>query len=127
KQSIWISLIMLTIKTHLKLFLKRLSMFGINKNLSIHFIGIGGIGMSGIAEILIRLGYQITGSDLSNSEVVENLRELGATIHQGHKEENVHGAQIVVYSSAITKENPEYNYAIEHKIPLIKRAEMLAE
>lgn len=118
---------MLTIKTHLKLFLKRLSMFGINKNLSIHFIGIGGIGMSGIAEILIRLGYQITGSDLSNSEVVENLRELGATIHQGHKEENVHGAQIVVYSSAITKENPEYNYAIEHKIPLIKRAEMLAE
>ena len=102
-------------------------MFGINKDLSIHFIGIGGIGMSGIAEILIRLGYQVSGSDLTTSDVIDNLKSLGANIYQGHREENVQDAQIVVYSSAINKENPEYDYALKQNIPLIKRAEMLAE
>lgn len=102
-------------------------MFGINKDFSIHFIGIGGIGMSGIAEILINLGYKVSGSDLSSSDVVQRLKSLGAEIYSEHKKENVKESQIVVYSSAIKEDNPEYAYAIENKIPLIKRAEMLAE
>ena len=102
-------------------------MFGINKNLKIHFVGIGGIGMSGIAHILLSLGYKVSGSDLTRGPNVDKLESLGAKIYIGHKKENMANAQILVYSSAIDKTNPEVQIAIEHKIPIIKRAEMLAE
>jgi UDP-N-acetylmuramate--alanine ligase len=102
-------------------------MFGINKNLKIHFIGIGGIGMSGIAGILLNLGYQVSGSDLNTSANTEKLEKQGATIFKGHFKENIQDVQLVVYSSAINESNPEIQKAREDNIPIIKRAEMLAE
>ena len=93
----------------------------------IHFVGIGGIGMSGIAEILINQGFTVSGSDLSLSDVTQRLASLGAVINQGHAPENVHGADVLVYSSAVTADNPEILEATERKIPSIRRAEMLAE
>ncbi|HUX06794.1 MAG TPA: UDP-N-acetylmuramate--L-alanine ligase [Acidobacteriota bacterium] len=93
----------------------------------IHFVGIGGIGMSGIAEVLLNLGYSITGSDLENSPIVERLRSLGATVAIGHDGANVEDAQVLVYSSAVTVDNPEVVAARNRKIPVIPRAEMLAE
>lgn len=93
----------------------------------LHFIGIGGIGMSGIAEVLLDLGYKVSGSDLNSSAVIENLQRKGADIFIGHKAENVSGATLVVYSSAIDKTNPEVVCAMELEIPMIRRAEMLAE
>ena len=102
-------------------------MFGINKTLNVHFIGIGGIGMSGIAEVLIRLGYHVTGSDLSDSDSVQKLKSLGAQVYIGHDAKNVKEVQIVVYSSAVNVENPEVIEAKKLGIPIIKRAEMLAE
>jgi len=93
----------------------------------IHFVGIGGIGMSGIAEVLLNLGYKISGSDLKSSAVTERLASLGATVFEGHAAENVVGAEVVVNSSAITSENPEVAKARELHIPVIQRAEMLAE
>jgi UDP-N-acetylmuramate--alanine ligase len=102
-------------------------MFGINKNLKLHFIGIGGIGMSGIAKVLMNLGYQVSGSDLSESETVSKLKKNGAEVYIGHDSKNIKDVQIVVYSSAIDESNPEIIEARKQKIPLIKRAEMLAE
>jgi UDP-N-acetylmuramate--alanine ligase len=102
-------------------------MFGINKNLKIHFIGIGGIGMSGIAEILLNLGYQVSGSDLNESANTIKLQKQGAQIFKGHLKENIQEVQLVVYSSAINEQNPEIIEARELNIPIIKRAEMLAE
>lgn len=102
-------------------------MFGINKNLKIHFIGIGGIGMSGIAEVLLNLGYRVSGSDIVKSQTVEKLISKGAQIEIGHKKENISDTQIIVYSSAIDYENPEIVEALSKKIPIVKRAEMLAE
>ena len=102
-------------------------MFGINKNLKLHFIGIGGIGMSGIAEVLLNLGYKVSGSDVSDGDVVNRLRSQGAEVYIGHNENNVKDAQLIVYSSAINELNPEFVYGVKNKIPLIKRAEMLAE
>lgn len=93
----------------------------------IHFVGIGGIGMSGIAEVLINLGYKITGSDLSESQLTRHLVELGAVISKGHNAKTIEGADVVVYSSAIKKDNPEVVAAKEKFIPVIPRAEMLAE
>lgn len=93
----------------------------------IHFIGIGGIGMSGLAEILINQGFKVSGSDLALSEVTDHLQELGAEIHEGHKGENLDNVDLVVYSSAVNLENPEVKEARNRKIPTIKRAEMLAE
>jgi UDP-N-acetylmuramate--alanine ligase len=93
----------------------------------IHFVGIGGIGMSGIAEVLLTLGYKVSGSDLRESAVTERLRGLGATIYIGHRAENVAGAEVVVTSSAIARENPEVKAAHSAAIALIQRAEMLAE
>ena len=93
----------------------------------IHFVGIGGIGMSGIAEVLLNLGYKVSGSDLRNSAVTQRLASLGATIFEGHRAENVAGSEVVVTSSAISRENPEVAEAHEHHIPVIQRAEMLAE
>jgi UDP-N-acetylmuramate--alanine ligase len=93
----------------------------------IHFVGIGGIGMSGIAEVLINLGYKISGSDLKRSAVTDQLKGLGATIFEGHGAENVAGAEVVVTSSAINLKNPEVEEAHKLHIPVIQRAEMLAE
>ena len=93
----------------------------------IHFVGIGGIGMSGIAEVLLNLGYKISGSDLKSSAVTQRLASLGATTFEGHAAENVIGAEVVVTSSAIATDNPEVAKARELHIPVIRRAEMLAE
>jgi len=93
----------------------------------IHFVGIGGIGMSGIAEVLLTLGYKVTGSDLKSSAVTERLAEKGAIIFEGHQPENITGAEVVVASSAIRRDNPEISAAHAQLIPVIQRAEMLAE
>ena len=93
----------------------------------IHLIGIGGSGMSGIAEVLLSSGYAVSGSDLKSSPVTERLRKLGATIHEGHTAENVQGAHVVVVSSAVPADNVEIVEAHRLKIPVIPRAEMLAE
>ncbi len=93
----------------------------------IHFVGIGGIGMSGIAEILINQGFEVSGSDLHLTEVTNRLTELGAKIYEGHSSENVKEADVLVYSSAVIPDNPEVRAAAERNIPIIKRAEMLAE
>ena len=93
----------------------------------IHFVGIGGIGMSGIAEVLLNLGYQISGSDLRNSAVTERLAALGASTFEGHAAANIAGADVVVTSSAIPVDNPEVAEARRLHVPVIQRAEMLAE
>ncbi|WP_341502929.1 UDP-N-acetylmuramate--L-alanine ligase [Gallaecimonas sp. GXIMD4217] len=93
----------------------------------IHFVGIGGAGMGGIAEVLLGEGYQITGSDLSNNAVTERLAGLGATIWHQHGADNVAGASVVVVSTAIGADNPEIQEAQRQRIPVVRRAEMLAE
>ncbi len=93
----------------------------------IHFVGIGGIGMSGIAEVLLNLGYKVSGSDLKSSAVTQRLAGLGAAVFEGHCAENIAGAEVVVTSSAIAAENPEVVEAHRLHLPVIQRAEMLAE
>jgi UDP-N-acetylmuramate--alanine ligase len=93
----------------------------------VHFIGIGGIGMSGIAEILLTMGYAVSGSDLRGSQTTERLERLGATIFVGHAASNAAASDVVVTSSAVAKDNPEVVEARARKIPVIQRAEMLAE
>ncbi len=93
----------------------------------IHFVGIGGIGMSGIAELLLNLGYKVSGSDLHGSAITDNLARLGGIIHTGHKSEWMEGADVVVTSSAISATNPEVVRARATNVPVIMRAEMLAE
>jgi UDP-N-acetylmuramate--alanine ligase len=93
----------------------------------IHFVGIGGIGMSGIAEVLLNLGYKVSGSDLKSSALTHRLAGLGASISEGHRAENIAGAEVVVTSSAIATENPEVLEAHKLHVPVIQRAEMLAE
>jgi len=93
----------------------------------IHFVGIGGIGMSGIAEVLLNLGYKVSGSDLKTSAVTLRLASLGAITFEGHRAENIAGAEVVVTSSAIAVENPEVAEAHKLHVPVIQRAEMLAE
>ena len=93
----------------------------------IHFVGIGGIGMSGIAEVLLNLGYKVSGSDVAPSETTKRLQQLGATIFVGHRGEQIQGADIVVYSSAVQPDNPELKAAKSQNIPFIPRGEMLAE
>jgi UDP-N-acetylmuramate--alanine ligase len=93
----------------------------------IHFVGVGGIGMSGIAEVLLNLGYQVSGSDVKESEVTRRLAALGCEISYGHRKENVREADVVVVSSAVRKGNPEVEVAEQRLIPVIPRAEMLAE
>jgi UDP-N-acetylmuramate--alanine ligase len=93
----------------------------------IHFVGIGGIGMSGIAEVLINLGYTVQGSDASDNANVKRLREKGAKVSIGHKAENLDGAEVLVVSSAIKRDNPELVAAREKRLPVVRRAEMLAE
>ena len=93
----------------------------------IHFVGIGGIGMSGIAEVLCNLGYTVQGSDVSEGANVTRLREKGIKVSVGHKAENVDGADVLVVSTAIKRDNPELMAARAQRIPVVRRAEMLAE
>ncbi len=93
----------------------------------VHFIGIGGIGMSGIAEVLINMGLEVSGSDLVETQITRRLASLGAVVHTGHSSENIKGSEVVVYSSAIRENNPEMIAAAAARVPLIPRAEMLAE
>ncbi len=93
----------------------------------IHFVGIGGSGMNGIAEVLLNLGFQVSGSDLAGSPVVERLRKLGANVQVGHAAENIAGADAVVVSTAVSQDNPEVTAARAGSIPVVPRAMMLAE
>src|ERR1700736_6641749 len=93
----------------------------------IHFVGIGGAGMSGIAEVLLNLGYQVSGSDLSSNGVTDRLITLGARVAIGHREENIDGANAVVVSTAVRSDNPEVLAARHRRIPIVPRAVMLAE
>ncbi len=102
-------------------------MLGIPKRNKVHFVGVGGIGMSGIAEVLLDLGHRVSGSDIAESAITERLRSKGAEIHLGHREANVDGASLVVYSTAIDANNPEIKRARSARLPLVRRAEMLAE
>src|SRR3972149_11210743 len=92
-----------------------------------HFVEIGGAGMSGIAEVCLNLGYRVTGSDLRRNEAVERLDHLGAKIFVGHDTSHIYGAHVVVYSSAVARDNVEVQAARQQGIPVIPRAEMLAE
>ncbi len=93
----------------------------------IHFVGIGGIGMSGIAEVLLNLGYKVSGSDVRRSAITDRLEQLGARIFEGHQASNIEDAQVVVTSTAVRHDNPEVVEALRRQIPVIPRAEMLAE
>ena len=93
----------------------------------IHFVGIGGIGMSGIAEVLVNLGFRVSGTDLKESAATERLRSLGIEVNLGHEAKHIEGAQVVVISSAVRADNPEVVAAQAAKIPVIPRGEMLAE
>lgn len=97
------------------------------KQYHIHFVGIGGIGMSGIAELLLNLGYKVSGSDLRLSDITAHLQTLGGTVHEGHDGSRIAGADVVVVSSAIDHANPEVQAALKASVPVIPRAEMLAE
>ena len=94
---------------------------------TIHFVGIGGIGMSGIAEVMHNLGYTVQGSDIAEGYVVEGLRQRGIKVMIGHKAENLGEAAVVVTSTAVKRDNPEVVAALEHRVPVVRRAEMLAE
>ena len=94
---------------------------------TIHFVGIGGIGMSGIAEVMHQLGYKVQGSDAADSYVVEKLRKVGIPVSIGHSRDNLGDAAVVVCSTAIKENNPEFQAAAEHRLPRVRRAEMLAE
>src|ERR1700678_2150283 len=93
----------------------------------LHFTGIGGIGMSGIAEVLLNLGYRISGSDVKLSPITERLATMGATVYEGHAAANVGGARALVVSSAVDERNPEVQEARRLQIPVIPRGELLAE
>ncbi|MGE5364015.1 MAG: UDP-N-acetylmuramate--L-alanine ligase [Bacteroidota bacterium] len=93
----------------------------------VHFVGIGGIGMSGIAEILLSQGFQVSGSDRAMTDITQRLSGLGIKIYEGHRAENLEDVDVLVYSSAVSLDNPELVAAVERKIPIIKRSEMLAE
>ena len=93
----------------------------------VHFVGIGGIGMSGIAEILLSQGFEISGSDRALTEITKRLSDIGIKIYEGHSPDNLNDADVLVYSSAVDVDNPEVKAAVDRKIPIIKRSEMLAE
>lgn len=100
---------------------------GMRRIKRLHFVGIGGAGMCGIAEVLANQGYRVSGSDMKDSTVIERLRRCGVSVAIGHAEANVEGADVVVVSSAIDSTNPEIRWAHEHRVPVVRRAEMLAE
>ncbi len=107
--------------------LRQLAAGRMGKVRSIHFVGIGGSGMAGIAEVLLNLGYEVSGTDLGDTTVTRRLRALGARVSQGHHAQAIAGADVVVRSTAIGAENPEIKAALAARIPVIRRAEMLAE
>src|SRR6478672_601671 len=92
----------------------------------VHFVGIGGIGMSGIAEVLVNLGFRVSGSDLKRSNVTDRLQKVGGEFTEGHRSENVADSHVVVRSTAVRDDNPEVIEAQQRSIPVIPRAEMLA-
>src|SRR5438094_10059309 len=94
---------------------------------NIHFVGIGGSGMSGIAEVLLNLGYTVSGSDLGSNAATQRLAQLGAKVMQGHDAGNIAGADAIVTSTAVKSDNPEVMAAREKRIPIVPRAVMLAE
>src|SRR5262245_27834010 len=96
-----------------------------NRAHKLHFVGIGGIGMSGIAEVLVNLGYDVRGSDVHPAVVTSRLASMGVTIHEGHARQHLGDADVVVVSSAVRSDNPEILEAKERGIPVIRRAEML--
>ncbi|MDD3730111.1 MAG: Mur ligase domain-containing protein, partial [Endomicrobiaceae bacterium] len=98
-----------------------------NKKQKIHFVGIGGSGMSGIAEVLLNLGHHVSGSDIKKTDVTQRLKHLGAKIYIGHNAKNVKKVDVVVTSTAIPKDNPEVIQAVKNKIIIIPRVEMLIE
>lgn len=98
-----------------------------DKHKKVHFIGIGGISMSGLAEILLKNGYTVSGSDMKNSNIIEKLRNKGAKIYIGHSSDNIQDSDLVVYTAAISQDNPELQKAIELNIPMMDRAEFLGE
>ena len=100
-------------------------MIDLKEHRNIHCIGIGGVGLSAIAEILISRGYNVSGSDMDESEITERLKESGAVIYNNHRKENVENADLIIYSAAIAEENPEIVRARERKLPLASRAEIL--
>ncbi len=100
---------------------------GVGRSKHVHFIGIGGAGMSGIAEVLLNLGFDVSGSDIKANNMVQHLSTLGAKVHIGHSAENIKNVDVVVVSTAIDENNPEVQYAREERIPVVRRAEMLAE
>ena len=103
-------------------------MKGVAKDIGIiHFVGIGGIGMSGIAEVMHNLGYKVQGSDVAEGYVVQGLRDKGIAVHIGHNADNLGDSAVVVVSTAIKRDNPEVDAALERRIPVVRRAEMLAE
>src|SRR6187397_2120935 len=93
----------------------------------VHFVGIGGVGMAGIAEVLLRQGYAVSGSDLSENSLTQWLRVMGATIYRGHDASNIVNADVIVRSSAVEQANPEIEAARKARIPVVARAEMLGE
>lgn len=93
----------------------------------VHFVGIGGVGMGGIAEVMVNLGYSVSGSDVARNALVERLESLGVRVYKGHDAANVEGVDVVVVSSAISEDNPEVSIARQNRIPVIRRAEMLGE
>ena len=100
---------------------------GMHRMRRLHFVGIGGVGMGGIAELLLNLGYQISGSDLAENALTQRLKKMGATVHVGHAAEHAEHKDVLVVSAAIGADNPEVVAAREKRIPIIPRAEMLAE
>ncbi|MDD2283499.1 MAG: Mur ligase domain-containing protein, partial [Eubacteriales bacterium] len=92
----------------------------------VHFVGIAGMGMSAIARIMLERGYIVSGSDLRRTELTDNLERMGATIYQGHKSENLDGAEMVVYSSAVPRDNPEIRGAEQANLEILHRADALA-
>ena len=106
---------------------KRLTDTPMRRVRRVHMLGIGGSGMAGIAEVLLNLGYEVSGSDLKKSAATQRLSELGAKVHFGHKAEQAHGADAVVVSTAVRDDNPELRWARDNLIPVVRRAEMLAE
>ncbi|MEE8436788.1 MAG: Mur ligase domain-containing protein, partial [Candidatus Neomarinimicrobiota bacterium] len=93
----------------------------------VHFVGIGGIGMSGIAELLLNQGFEVSGSDISDSSIIQALKDKGAKIYNQHGSAQIENCEVLVYSSAVQEDNPELKAAKEKGIPIIKRAEMLGE
>ena len=101
--------------------------FEMGRTKHIHFVGVGGVGMAGIAEVLLSQGYRVSGSDLADNALTKRLQSIGADIYKGHEASHVKEADVIVRSSAVSKDNPELVAARDAHIPIVERAEMLGE